>query len=131
MTPAFEVRSTRTKPPTLLEAGPNKTWADFLMMSLRSLKEYLTGRDEVGTLRRIVSILLQGITLHAVEGDRADYARFRDHLERIQAPLGKRTSAQDLLIAAGATNQALAEHGQRTTRFIRQQGAILQNMISM
>jgi GGDEF domain-containing protein len=101
------------------------------MISLRSLKDYLTGLDEAGTLRRVVSILLQGITLHAVEGDRADYDRFRDHLERIQAPLGKRTSAQDLLMAAAATNQALADHGQRTTRFVRQQGAVLQNMISM
>jgi hypothetical protein len=87
MTPAFEVRSIRTRPPALLEAGANKTWADSLMTSLRSLKEYLTGRDEAGTLRRVFSILLQGITLHAVEGDRAEYPSFRDSLERIQAPL--------------------------------------------
>ncbi len=101
------------------------------MASVRSLKNYLTGLHETGTLRRIISILMQGTMLHAVEGDRADFNIFRDHLERIEAPLGKCASAHDLLIAAGAINQALADHGQRTTRFIRQQGAVLQNMISM
>jgi GGDEF domain-containing protein len=101
------------------------------MTSLRSLKSYLTGPEETGTLRRVISILMQGIMLHAVEGDRADFNMFRDHLERIEAPLGKCASAGDLLIAASAINQALADHGKRTTRFIRQQGAVLQNMISM
>jgi GGDEF domain-containing protein len=100
-------------------------------MSLTTLKAYLTGADEEGMFRRVISLLLQGISLHAVEGDRADYDRFRNDFDRIQAPLGKETSGQELLVAAGAANQALADYGQRTTRFIRQQGAVLHNMISM
>jgi GGDEF domain-containing protein len=76
-------------------------------------------------------LLLQGISLHAVVGDRADYDRFRNDFERIQASLGKEASGQELLVATGAANQALADYGQRTTRFIRQQGAVLHNMISM
>jgi GGDEF domain-containing protein len=100
-------------------------------MSLTALKSYLTGTEEEGMFRRVISLLLQGIFLHAVEGDPADYDRFRKDIERIQAPLGKGASGQELLVAAGAANQALADYGQRTTRFIRQQGAVLHNMISM
>jgi GGDEF domain-containing protein len=100
-------------------------------MSLTTLKAYLTGTEEAGMFRRVISLLLQGISLHAVEGDRADYDRFRSDFDRIQASLGKDSSGQELLVAAGAANQALADYGQRTTRFIRQQGAVLHNMISM
>jgi GGDEF domain-containing protein len=100
-------------------------------MSLTTLKAYLTGVDEEGMFRRVISLLLQGISLHAVEGDRADYDRFRNDFDRIQASLGKEASGQELLVATGAANQALADYGQRTTRFIRQQGALLHNMISM
>jgi GGDEF domain-containing protein len=90
-------------------------------MSLTTLKAYLTGVDEEGMFRRVISLLLQGISLHAVEGDRADYDRFRNDFDRIQASLGKEASGPELLVATG----------QRTTRFIRQQGAVLHNMISM
>jgi GGDEF domain-containing protein len=100
-------------------------------MSLTTLKAYLTGVDEEGMSRRVISLLLQGMSLHAVEGDQTDYDRFRTDFERIQASLGKEASGQELLVAAGAANQALADYGQRTTRFIRQQGAVLHNMISM
>jgi GGDEF domain-containing protein len=100
-------------------------------MSLTTLKAYLTGTEEESMFRRVISLLLQGISLHAVEGDRSDYDRFRTDFERIQASLGKDASGPELLFAAGAANQALADYGQRTTRFIRQQGAVLHNMISM
>jgi GGDEF domain-containing protein len=100
-------------------------------MSLTTLKSYLTGTAEEGMFRRVISLLLQGISLHAVEGDRSDYDRFRNDLDQIQTSLGKAASGEELLVAAGATNHALADYGQRTTRFIRQQGAVLHNMISM
>jgi GGDEF domain-containing protein len=100
-------------------------------MSLTTLKAYLTGTEEESMFRRVISLLLQGISLHAVEGDRSDYDRFRTDFERIQASLGKDASGPELLFIAGAANQAQADYGQRTTRFIRQQGAVLHNMISM
>jgi GGDEF domain-containing protein len=100
-------------------------------MSLTTLKAYLAGTEEAGMFRRVISLLLQGISLHAVEGDKADYDRFRDDLDRIQSAVTKNSSGQELLVAAGAANQALADYGQRTTRFIRQQGSVLHNMISM
>ena len=100
-------------------------------MSLTTLKAYLAGTEEASMFRRVISLLLQGISLHAVEGDKTDYDRFRDDLDRIQASVAKDSSGQELLVAAGATNQALADYGQRTTRFIRQQGAVLHNIISM
>jgi GGDEF domain-containing protein len=71
------------------------------------------------------------MALHTVEGDRTDYDKFRRDFERIQVGTTQRASARELLVAAGAANQALADYGYRTARFIRQQGAILHNIISM
>lgn len=71
------------------------------------------------------------MAVHAVEGDSVDYENFRQDFERIQAQATQHASARELLILAGAANQALAGYGYRTTRFIRQQGALLQNMIAM
>lgn len=100
-------------------------------MSLLTLKRYLAGSEEACTLRRVIALLLQGMALHAVEGDRADYERFRKDFERIQAMAAPQATEQELLITVGAANQALSDYGQRTTRFIRQEGAVLHNMISM
>jgi hypothetical protein len=95
-----------------------------------TLKRYLARSETDSSFRRIISLLIQGMALHTAEGDRADYDKFRKDFERIQAKATQRASAKELFVAAGAANQALADYGYRTTRFIRQQGALLQNMIS-
>lgn len=74
---------------------------------------------------------MYGMAAHAVEGDPEDYQKFRQDFERIQAQATQNARAKELLVAAGAANQALGDYSYRTTRFIRQQGALLQNMISM
>src|SRR5258708_29986080 len=100
-------------------------------MSLSTFKSYLTRSDEAGMLRRIISVLLQGMSLQAAEGDPVEYTTFRSDFDRILARIGKDTPGQELLIAAGAANQAFAGYAQQTTRFIRQQGAVLHHIISM
>ena len=101
-------------------------------MSFVTLTRYLTGPgEEQATFRRVISLLLQGMTLHAVQGDTADFESFRDDFNRIQTEASEEVPAQELLVAAGAAVQALSDHNQRTTRFIHRQGVELQNMISM
>jgi diguanylate cyclase (GGDEF)-like protein len=101
-------------------------------MSLVTLKRYLAGPDEEQTtFRRVISLLLQGMALHAVQGDAADFEKFRDDFNRIQTNASNETPVQELLVTAGAAVQAFSNHNQCTTRFIRQQGVELQNMISM
>jgi GGDEF domain-containing protein len=84
-----------------------------------------------GALRRIISLLLQGIGLHAVEGDRTDFDRFRADLDQIQASAGDAASPDQMLVAAGGAIQALKDYNQRSSRYLRLQSAELQNMVSM
>ena len=52
-----------------------------------SLKPYLFGdknKDADNAYRRIIGLFLQGIALHAVEGDRIDYDRFRSDIDEFE-----------------------------------------------
>jgi diguanylate cyclase (GGDEF)-like protein len=101
-------------------------------MSFVTLTRYLTGPgEEQTTLRRVISLLLQGMALHSVQGDAADFESYRSDFNRIQTKASEEAPAQELLVAAGAAVQAFSDHNQRTTRFIHRQGVELQKMISM
>jgi diguanylate cyclase (GGDEF)-like protein len=104
----------------------------FQTMSFVTLTRYLSGSgEEQTTFRRVISLLLQGMALHAVQGDTADFESFRNDFKHIQTKASEEVPAQELLVAAGAAVQALSDYNQRTTRFIHRQGVELQNMISM
>ena len=99
-----------------------------------SIRKFLAAKQEIddsAELRRIVRLLVQGIGLHAVEGDPQDYRQFRyevrEHLEAAETP---RTTA-DLLKSTGAILKTLEAYNSRTTRYLRMQGAELQHMIAM
>jgi GGDEF domain-containing protein len=82
-------------------------------------------------LFRVVRLLLQGIALHAVEGDRDDRDKFRADMENMSAGLERDPSPAALLMTTGSALKALEDYNQRTSRFVRLQGAELQNMIAM
>lgn len=100
-------------------------------MSLVSLKRYFNSPEEESASRRVIWLLLQGISLHTVEGDRGDYNRFRIDFDHIKSSVTEETPGEHLVVVAGKIVQLLADYGQRTTRFIRQQGVVLRSMISM
>lgn len=98
-----------------------------------SLKRYLDNDSDrvASALLRMVQLLLQGIGLHAVKGDLADYDEFQLELQKVQVSLGERPSASEVLVLAGAIAKALEEYNSRTTRFMHLQTAELQAMIAM
>ena len=101
-------------------------------MTLLSLKRYLSGPEEEAVFRRLASLLFRGIILHAVEGEKSEYQQFQRDLEHIQSEvMREEASGPEVLIAGGKAVQAMADHGHATTRFIRQHGALLQNMVAM
>ena len=52
-----------------------------------SLRSYLSRDTEVETTyRRVIGLFLQGISLHSVEGDKADYDRFREDIRLFKMP---------------------------------------------
>lgn len=96
-----------------------------------SLKRHLDLNEERILLRRVISLLLNGIATRAVQGDRDEYESFQKSMRRIQESAGAEVPPDELLVIAGSAVQALEEFSQRTTRTIRKQGAELQNIISM
>lgn len=98
-----------------------------------SIKKYLDSRPEqvAAALLRMVQLLLQGIEMHAVKGDAADYEKFRKDIQQVQESFGDKPAASDVLVAAGTVVKAMEEYNQRTSRFIHVQCAELQTMVSM
>src|SRR5262249_5209527 len=80
---------------------------------------------------RIVELLLQGIALHAVEGDPQDHEKFRTDMKSLLDGLGESPSPAALLMTTGAALKTLEDYNQRSTKYIRVQGAELHNMIAM
>lgn len=104
------------------------------MISLRKLwsAEPSPGTAEgENTLLRVVRLLLQGIALHAVEGDRQDHEKFRNDMQAMIDGLEHDPSPAVFLMTTGSALKTLEDYNQRTTRFIRLQGSELHNMIAM
>lgn len=99
-----------------------------------SLKSYLlrgSGEEYDAPYRRIIELLMQGIALHAVEGEQSDYERFREELDKSQKTVTPETPLAELLVVAGGVLRTMEEYNQRTSKFVRHQNTELQNMISM
>src|SRR5438477_11487839 len=101
------------------------------MISLKDYRFREPGGDSNAAYIRMIDLLLQGISMHAVEGDKADYERFRSDIDQIATTLGARTPFPELLVMAGEAVRAMEDYNRRTDKFIRQQKEGLQTMLSM
>ena len=97
-----------------------------------SLKSYLSRDTEAETAyRRIIGLFLQGISLHAVEGDKADHERFREDIDKCLSVLSPKTPVSELLLVVGGALRAMEDYNQRTSKFVHRQNTELQHMLSM
>ena len=94
-----------------------------------TLKKYLY--DWEPELRRVISTLLDGMVNSAVRSDEKEHTALGERLKQIEAGIDEEFSTDRLLGVAGEAIRELDEYNQRTTRFIRQQGAELRKMIGM
>jgi GGDEF domain-containing protein len=98
-----------------------------------SLKNYLSrdSGDMESSYRRMIDLFLQAISLHAVEGDKADYERFRSDMNMFADRLTPALSISDRFMVVGQILRALEEYNRQTGNFLRIQNAELQKMIAM
>jgi diguanylate cyclase (GGDEF)-like protein len=99
-----------------------------------SFKPYLFGekdKDADSAYRRIISLFLQGIALHAVEGEKNDYDHFRADIEGFGKQITPNTPMSELLVAVGASLRAMEDYNRRTSKVIHRQNNELHNMVSM
>lgn len=97
-----------------------------------SIKKYLNGpssSDE--TLRQVLTLLVQAIELHTVEGDEVDYQHFRNSFKTALKGFGPDCPPDQLLIMSGAVSTALREYKERTSRFLRSQNGEYQRIVLM
>jgi len=99
-----------------------------------SLKKYLSRdakSEEENTSRRVISLLLQGIALHAVDGERADYERFRIDMDKFEKVMSAEMPASELLISAGGVLRTMEDYNRRHAKFMGKQSTEMQKMVSM
>jgi GGDEF domain-containing protein len=99
---------------------------------MNSLKGYFSREPEAdGVQHRITSLFLEGIARHAVEGDKADYERFREDMDKCSASLSPVTPTSELLVLVGGALRTMEDYNQRTSKFVHRQSTDLQHMVSM
>ena len=101
---------------------------------LISLKSFLfrEGDEESAAgYWRIIDLLVQAITLHSVEGDKADHERFRQEMDQFAARLTPAEPVAELLVVVGGVVKTLEEYNRRTSKFVHQQNVELQNIVAM
>jgi GGDEF domain-containing protein len=99
------------------------------MISLKSYFSREPGNES--DYRRIISLFLQGIALHAVEGDPADHERFRVDINKCLTSVAPETPLSDLLVLVGSALRAMEDYNKLTSRFVRRQSTELHHMVSM
>jgi GGDEF domain-containing protein len=99
-----------------------------------SLRKYLFAEKEdqpESVDRRVIGLLLHGIYLHAVDGERTDHDQFCADMRNLESQVTPQLPDGELLVVAGAAIKALEDYKQRTTRFSRRQAVELQKMVAM
>lgn len=101
------------------------------MISLRRFWNTPPPESDSNSLMRVIRLLMQGIALHAVEGDPIDYQAFRRDMQEQLDLIEASPSPTDLMVGVGASLKSLEGYNARTTRHLRMQGAELHHMIAM
>jgi GGDEF domain-containing protein len=99
---------------------------------LISLKRYLSGGREEGanSAIRAVSLLIQGIGLHALDQNKVDYEGLRGDLTILGDQLSPKTTEAELLVIVGEVIKNLEAYNRRGAGRLRGQLAELQGIIA-
>jgi len=96
------------------------------MISLKS-----KDTEAEATYRRVIGLLLQGIALHAVEGTTGERKRFQEQMDQCIETSSSEPPVSELLALVGRVLRAMEDYNTRTGRFVQQQSADLQQMVSL
>jgi hypothetical protein len=91
----------------------------------------MTNDKGEATLLRVIQLLLQGISLHAVEGNPEDRERFREALNAVSRAIEEEPDAEGILIHACTAIRTLQDYNQRTDQNLGAQHQELQDIVKM
>ena len=87
--------------------------------------------DTTDALLRMAHLLLQGIAMHAVVGDKSEHEAFQADLTRLQQSLGQAPSAHEILVVTGAVVKTLEDYNRRVSRFVHAENVELERIVTM
>jgi GGDEF domain-containing protein len=101
-------------------------------MEITSIKKYLTpGKAKPTDYARCLQLLLQGLSLHTIEGDPDDMALFQQDLNSVAGALTEESSAEELLLGVGSVIHAFDEFTRSTNKFTRARTHEFHAMLAM
>ena len=98
-----------------------------------SVRKYLNWSlgERFEAFYRMVQLLLEGIRIHAVEGDKSEWLMFRAYIESVEKKLERQTPPSEVLVLAGALVKALEHYNRYTTRLLNRLYEQLREMVGM
>ncbi len=98
-----------------------------------SIKKFLSDdtREITDAYRRMSLMLLQAIVLHAVEGEPADYERFRFAIGELDKGLAADPSPANILVTTGAAVNAMQSYNRHTSHLLGARSSELQSIVGM
>ena len=88
-------------------------------------------REVVEAAFRVIGLLVEGISLHAVEVGTPDCEKFRNDISDCGSKMMMESPAADLLIQAGSVIRAMEQYNKSIGRHVRQRNTEMQTIISM
>ena len=99
-----------------------------------SLKTYLLGNSDgelESSYRRMINLFLQALSRHAVEGDKADYERFRSDMNAFAERFTPKLSISEQFMVLGEALRALEDYNRDASKSLRVQITELRNLITV
>ncbi len=101
-------------------------------MEMVSIKKFLrAGKPGPGEYIRFLQLLLEGISLHAVEASETDLTRFRNEVSAISEKLSERSSSQEIEAAVDFVIRAVDGYNRIAARIAQAHLGELQAMLVM
>ena len=100
-------------------------------MALTSDKRFLAKSEEEAAYRRVIRMLLDGISVNAISLDDDTRRNFRKRIGEIRQELAVETTVVTLLVNAGAAVETIREYSRETDRLLHVHSAGMQDMMTM
>jgi len=112
-------------------AGDSCFEKDVWPMALTSDKRFLAKSEEEAAYRRVIRMLLDGVSVNAISLNDDARRNFRKRIGEIRQELAVETTVVTLLVNAGAAVATIREFSRETSRLLKVHSAEMQDMIAM
>jgi diguanylate cyclase (GGDEF)-like protein len=96
-----------------------------------SIRKLLVDSEAEVPLLRVIQLLLQGMSLHAVEGSPEDRDRFREAMNSVSQDVEEEHNPKGMLVHAGEAIRALQDYNQRTGEYLGAQAQEMRTIVKM